>query len=328
MKPVFPRINNAIKFTLDYYWGGRIHAHCEKFHKKSPFTSNPDYLDTYYDLVFTCHSQMEEEIYQIINTTNENTQVYVFEELALWLQDVRISSVNESWLLNEIDTYNDKANEKFTKDIEKQELDFINSSQYYREHNTEYQITVPAHGGLFPGHFIPERTKTIKHSKFFCIEKDTEMIDWNNEFRGYYLNLLHQIVSSFQNIVGTLVNRYKEGKILPSASIVIEKQKLLEAEPREEIIESHQKIKTNLTVAQLAMLFNLLQKSYLINQTFDIELMRLIAQNFSSKESENISLNSLRKLFYPDQEADSTLNNKAFWIDKFTKWIDKLKDED
>lgn len=324
MKPVFPRINNAIRFTIEYYTAARVYAHYERFSKKSRIIVTPDTLDTYYDLVLTCHSQMEDEIYQVINTTNENTQVYVFEELDLWLQDVRINSVNESWLLNEIDIYNDKINERFTKDIEKQELEFINSSEYYREHNTEYEATVRNYLGVFPGNFLPSKVKTIKHSKFFCVETQPELIDWNNDFRQYYLNLLHKIITSFKNVLSPLIERYKGGKILPSASIFAEKQKLLESDNRDEIVKPHIKIKVDLTVTQLAYLFKLLQESYLINEASNLQLFRLISQNFSTKEAENISIHSLRKKFYLDELSDEKINVDAFWLGKLTKWIEKI----
>jgi hypothetical protein len=82
------------------------------------------------------------------------------------------------------------------------------------------------------------------------------------------------------------------------------------------------KIKTNLTVAELAYLFSSLYelKPDIFDLKTDTELYNFISENFTSKKSEEISQNSLKKLFYePDLKAVD------FWMKHFSNLLHNSK---
>jgi hypothetical protein len=112
MQPVFVRVNQSLNFTLEYYNIGRIKDHMFRFAGKL----NLDYLDTYYDLTFTFHSQMEDEIHQVMQTNDGVTQVIFFENLKEWLSDWRIEKVNKDIILDLIEKYNENCYSDFLQE--------------------------------------------------------------------------------------------------------------------------------------------------------------------------------------------------------------------
>jgi len=82
------------------------------------------------------------------------------------------------------------------------------------------------------------------------------------------------------------------------------------------------KLKTNLSVPELATLFRELQKLKpdIFKNNNKAELQRFISNNFTSKKQDNISNKSLKKYF------DTTDHNAAdFWIENMYTIIDNLK---
>jgi hypothetical protein len=67
--------------------------------------------------------------------------------------------------------------------------------------------------------------------------------------------------------------------------------------------EPYEKIKTDLTVQQLAYLFKLLLDLGIFKQRKRTDVMKFIADNFQTRKVEDISVNSLRSKFYATDDT-------------------------
>ena len=80
------------------------------------------------------------------------------------------------------------------------------------------------------------------------------------------------------------------------------------------------KLKTNLTVKEIAYLFRALHDEGIIEFRQKTDLFSFIADNFSSKQKDEVSANSIKNAFdTPD------LNAVDFWQEKFTHFMQKAK---
>lgn len=84
--------------------------------------------------------------------------------------------------------------------------------------------------------------------------------------------------------------------------------------------QSKPKLKTNLTVKEIAYLFRALHDEGIIESRQKTDLFNFIAENFSSKQKDEISANSIKNAFdTPDYNAVD------FWQEKFTHFMQKAK---
>ena len=85
-------------------------------------------------------------------------------------------------------------------------------------------------------------------------------------------------------------------------------------------VQPKQKLKTNLTVKEIAYLFRALHDEGIIESRQKTDVFNFIAENFSSKQKEDISGNSIKNAFdTPD------FNAVDFWQEKFTHFMQKAK---
>lgn len=81
-----------------------------------------------------------------------------------------------------------------------------------------------------------------------------------------------------------------------------------------------QKLKTNLTVKEIAYLFRALHDEGIIEARQKTDIFNFISESFSSKQKEDISANSIKNAFdTPD------FNAVDFWQEKFTHFMQKAK---
>ncbi|WP_156832009.1 hypothetical protein [Kaistella palustris] len=85
-------------------------------------------------------------------------------------------------------------------------------------------------------------------------------------------------------------------------------------------VQPKQKLKTNLSVKELAYLFRVLYDEEIIDSKHKTDIFNFIAENFSSKQKEDISANSIKNAFdTPD------FNTVDFWQEKFTHFMQKAR---
>jgi predicted metal-dependent hydrolase len=84
--------------------------------------------------------------------------------------------------------------------------------------------------------------------------------------------------------------------------------------------EPKNKLKTNLTVKEIAYLFRVLNDEGIIDAKHKTDIFNFIAENFSSKQKEDVSVNSIKNAFdTPD------FNAMDFWFEKFIRLRDNVK---
>ncbi|HUC81519.1 MAG TPA: hypothetical protein VMR70_11420 [Flavisolibacter sp.] len=222
MQPVFFRINQAIRYTLEYYEIGKIKDHLFRLAGTERVYSTPHHLDEWYDLMFDLHQRMEDEINQTIHTTNQNTQVYLFETLKEWLNDYRIVQLNKQLILFEIDKYNDKVNAAFEDKVAKEVETFQLNPNFSRGHKEEYEVEQRNFGGLLGGFTALPGTCKVKkiNYKYYCIEERPELID--THFLEQYYPIVDSIIQNFRRIVSKYVIRYDAGKIVPNHQVIVQ----------------------------------------------------------------------------------------------------------
>lgn len=215
MQLIFPRTNQAIHYTTEYYKIGRIVDYFKKFEGNQPIKMIPDTLDSWFDFTLSKHAEMESEINQVIYTNTHNAQVEFFEWIKGWLDDYRIESINRILILDEITSYNERAYIKFEETVLKKEEEFKKSDSFKRDHLEEYEKDMVDMFSLLSGRssksdYIPHKEKIINY-RYYCITDRSDVID--PDYIDQYLPIVNKIVSSLKDIIGKYVDRYNRGLI-------------------------------------------------------------------------------------------------------------------
>ena len=226
MQPTFTRINHALHNSFEYYNIDRIRDYLIRFSGKEKWHTTPDTLEFYYNFTLDSHADMEEEICQVINTNNANTQVHFFENLKEWLTDFRIERVNRQQIIFEIEKYNTRKYEDFKKDTEIEVAKFRQTPNFTNYKNLEpYTETDRRNSPLSKYLFIFDNTpfsSVVINHHYYCIENDPLLLDVF--YLQEYINKITPIFDNLRRIITKYVVRYDEGKILPNNQIQFEKQ--------------------------------------------------------------------------------------------------------
>lgn len=304
MNPEFPRISQAIKYTLEFYNIWKIKEYINWLSNPSKHYPVNDWADT----VIYLHNKMEDEINQTIHTTNANTQNFLFESLKEWLEDYRIKPIEPEIFLKLIDEYNKKTYEDFELLIETAVEKFRQSPNFYREHLEEYEVESKTNT-LLGGGYFPFRKSKEKNYKFYCITESPDLIDL--AYFNEYLVIVNKVTGNFRRVISKYVKLYDAGKIFENSSSQISFGKLPNTyPPLLEESKEKKKLKVSLTVSQLAVLFKLLNDTKVIQNSSNTEICQFISSNFETKASYDISTKNLMNNFSnPDKISASHLSN-------------------
>ncbi len=137
-----------------------------------------------------------------------------------------------------------------------------------------------------------------------------------------------ELQQSFRDNTSLYTKLYQEGKHVPKDRILILQNEFkhdINNEPKElpsspeqklleEAMERPDKLLLNLSVPQIACLFLVFREMGIINENVNTELAKFIKATFSSKNSADISLNTMGDQL---SNVDSTA---------VTHWLDSVKD--
>lgn len=322
--PRFPRIERSIHFTSEYFSMSRVAACISKLDGGL----NLSYLDTFYEVTLNSHEEMEAEINQNIYGSNSNIQRELFE----YLRDV----LDNWWYFNDykpevewlVDNYNEKTWLHYENEVIKEEEKFKLNVNYKIRHLEKYEKEYPAVYGIMG--FMPKRKEWITNSWFFENLKKSEAI--NKDLLPDYFEMLDKIIASFKLACVKYVKRFFEGNIASAAEIVIQKKilplpndlKLLES--AKDIKLQNTRIKVNISVEELTMLFRLLKEEKIIlsKPRHDHEIHAFITHHFETigMEDLKISVKNVGKL-WSSTEPDVL----TFWIKKFTDLIERARNK-
>jgi hypothetical protein len=311
MQLVFPRTNQAITYTLEYYRIGRIKDYMFHFAGTERFKVTPDPLASWDEFILELHDGMEQEINQVILTTNSNTQVIFFEFLKEWLSDYRISSVDDIQMHYEILQYNNSTYTEFVDRVEKKVNEFRSTENFKtKKHNEKYEYEVKGWANLI-GY-----TETRINYGYYCIEEKPELIDI--AYFSQYVLFVSGFIANFKRILNKYVSLYDSGKINPSVQPM---DKLLSFNSSEQPslpeIKKIPKLRVNITVEQLAYLFKMLKGVSVVDNKVDADIVRFISDNFETQKTKGaISTNKLSTLYSRPKKETAT-----YWIAILRKMI-------
>jgi len=160
-----------------------------------------------------------------------------------------------------------------------------------------------------------KKYKTTHNSIMFSLDIDNELIGFLNSYPATSVERMNDNYNhDKEEIQRDFCNYYTKKKLQEAIEFINNQFEIKEP--------SKPKLKTNLSVPELATLFRELQK--LKPDIFDIkskaELHRFVANNFTSKKQDNISEKGIRKNFNtPDDNAAD------FWTENMYTIIDNLK---
>lgn len=339
MKPVFPRINKAIEFTLEYHTKGRIIEYLQAYTRIAKGNSSGSYLvDNWENLLYTIQENMEQEIIQTVYTSNQNTQVLMFEELREWIEiDWRLAeepSSNFIWKV--IDDYNEKIDTELNERLEIEVTKFQSTEEYKTlGENEEYEKTTYHRPiwNLSSKNIIPYTEKIINR-KYYCNNLSTDYLDYY-QFNKYK-ELVSRIVNNFRRIVKQHLSLFDAGKYISLSEITILKELIKSNTTNEKLIEAPlqpdkvdtpftSKIDVNLNLEQLLYLFKALHTIGVIKNKNYTEIFDVLSIGFqlaTKKPGENISKSKMANTWNKIEAK-----HIGYWKDKFIELMNQaMKD--
>jgi hypothetical protein len=156
-------------------------------------------------------ADFENEILQIVNTTNQETIDFYFGQLKGNVE--RIKQIDKSELLGYLTSYNDKIYDLFLEKVEREAEKYFKEEERTKYKNLEEYETDYFGGGLLLAHRDFRDRKKIKvvNHNFYCIEEIPELVDFKY-FDDYY-NLVNSLSAEFLSIADKFISLYDQGKV-------------------------------------------------------------------------------------------------------------------
>jgi len=320
----FSELNKAVRYTLKFYEIERIQDYLLTDFNSENRKTNIKTANNWHEIVLDLHGMMSKEIAQNAFLYNDTGKAYFFGLLKEWLGDYRIESVNIPLISNRIEQFNSTAYEDFLIKTEEKEKEFKNTDDYKQykhlemvERKTSFTYTTSKLLGLTDPYIsIPQQ-----YHRFICVYSpqflDTALVE-------QYVLLANELLVSFRNTIKFHLEKYERvvGLIPPDSQLQLPPTKELAQLILPE--QTKGKLKVNISVPQLAYLFNMLNE--LNPAIFDVktktELYKFVTDNFVTKATKEtgISLDSFKVDFY--KPANKTIE---YWIEKLKKMLEESR---
>jgi hypothetical protein len=208
MQLVFPFKNAAVNTLYDYY-------NKEYIKDFSDFKSGKDSWKEkhFYDLLQICKDRLpnfENEILQIINTTNQETIDSYFIELLPSFTFIKDNTTKE-YLLENIFKWNENDLKKYSDECEKKGEEYAKHENRKMGHLQEYEIDEminPLSFSFAPSNY--RKAKRINYN-FYCVEKEPDLI--NLDVLDEYLETIKPIFDEFLEIARKYGRTWQDGNI-------------------------------------------------------------------------------------------------------------------
>jgi len=206
MKPTFPRKNLAINNLIEFRSGSVIYDFTTYFKEKDP--NDKKHLEFKVEHLHTLFELLEEEISQVIHTSNNKTITILFEELIANIEDFNLLTVDRQEFINKCNSWNEKKYSEFIKEVENDTNEYFDKPERKKyKHLEKYETYVPK----FFDMMNLEKT-TVTNKNFYCIEKTPRLIDI--QFLDSYLKILEELTDNFEAMVKSHIKLYREGKLI------------------------------------------------------------------------------------------------------------------
>lgn len=308
MIPSFPRIYHAIEITIEYFNIGRIKDHFYKLQGHP----NLDYLDNRIATTKSWHLYMKEEINQNVVGAKPFVVREMFDYLNYVVSTWRFQPDIADHISQLIIEENEKIILEYTKQIGIDELKFRTKVDFLKPHEPPTKET------QYDFRYEKGQTKIEiiePNSWFYENNRKTNILE--DVYFSKYLEIVKDIIASFREVVDPYLDRYNTGRVEGLGLQPIQEnivQQLPASSVLPKVQEGNKKLKVNLTVEQLTVLFRLLKDCKLTNAKLDKEIHAFIADNFETLglEGKKASIKNIGKLF---SSTDPDVMN--FWIARF-----------
>jgi len=293
----FLRVSQAIEYTLSFYQIDRIKEYMFKFADKVTVkvndTSTGYSSREWHEIVIGLQDRMDDEITQHMVISNSVAQAYLFNTLESWVNDYRFESVWLPDIVDEIDKYNNRIYEEFLLKVESDEEKFKANENYSKyNHLDKIPIVHKAGGGLIGLMRRASQSPAFEYTtedeyRRFIIAYCPPLID--TAFLEQYASVVKQLIDHFKWIVSKQLSIYKSTKSNVS-QLQIENSNLHIQQPS---VES-KKLKTKLSVDQLAYLFQLLKEEGIITTETNVEISEFISEHFETPRTANKKISATK----------------------------------
>ena len=206
--------------TTNSLWGFRENTFLDHYFVEYKQSENENYKDivkmniqSYLDFL----PNFENEILQIINTSNQPTIKHYFTSLkedCEWLLNIDREEVRK-----EIEERNKEKYESFLEKVEKKSKEYFSKEERTKyAHLEEYETYAFSFMSL--GLDTSKKVKRTNYN-FYCIEEKAELIDLN--FLDEYIELLTKLTLEFEKIANKYTEKFDNGEIVAKEENFYEK---------------------------------------------------------------------------------------------------------
>lgn len=206
MKLVFPFKNRTINTLWDFFKKEKVKEFSDfKFDKVS---WDEKYFNNDIERWRGNLPNFENEILQIINTTDQKTIDEYFSGLGAQIKQVK-KCLTKVFFVENISLWNDEIVKRYTETVEKESEEYAKHKNRKRKHLEEYEDWDL---GFFLGGFNKkaEKVKKINYN-LYCIEKSPNLI--NEQIIDEYLPIVSELVDELYEVAKKYGNPWQEGKI-------------------------------------------------------------------------------------------------------------------
>jgi len=207
MELVFPFRNITINTLWDFF-------DKEKVTEYSAFKSGKDaWGEEYFDGAIArwrdSLPNLENEILQIVNTTDQKTIDEYFKSLVVQLNNLK-DCLTKNYFQNNITDWNSEILKRYTDTVEKEGEEYSKQENRKRKHLEEYEDW--QFGGFLFGlqNAKAEKVKRINYN-FYCIEKAPDLISTN--IIDDYFTIVETLFNQLIEVVRKYGIPWKEGKL-------------------------------------------------------------------------------------------------------------------
>jgi len=273
------------------------------------------------EIALSAQDRMEEEINQHIRISDRLAKEELFEYLTRWVNYFEFNLNNTQRIEEYINNYNEKRLIEYKTIVELEEAKFKETNKYKTLNHldfyeVEYNMGILA--GYLQKNFYNSKSRLEQYRKFFEAP-DPDLIDI--DYLPQYIEIMRPIVSRCVHIAKKRLSYLKgenELKQLPEKEVT---QKTLD---KPLVSSQSNRLKVNLTVEELTMLFRLLKdcRLIIIKPKHEKDIHSFISENFETigLEDKKSSIKNIGRLWSSKDPA--VLNS---WIAKFKELSEKAE---
>lgn len=213
----FPFRNITINELWDFFDKSKLQEYSEI--TKNPDSWKKEYFYTSIDIWKEGLVSFENEILQVVNTTNQDTIDEYFKQLSNLLVNFH-NHLSVDYLRKKVNEWNLEIYKKYEEQVEKDGNLFFKNKTVGRNHLEEYEVNESIPSFLPIPSFLGESKKIKKiNYNYYCIEKKPDLIEIN--YIEDYFILVENLFQTLIAIAKKYYNPWKNGEIVSKSENTI-----------------------------------------------------------------------------------------------------------